>query len=165
MCRVEVSLDGGITWEPAALKNSENPDKCCVKCGDCDCAGPDMGTNESTIARLQKKPTPEMGMGRQYAWTQFTRAVKIPDSVKERLKHGEAVELEIVCKALDGDMNQQPEKMRDNWNVLGIAVNHWHRIHVVLDPNKPADHKTEAPKPPGPGQYVDSSGKSWERME
>jgi hypothetical protein len=24
--------------------------------------------------------------------------------------------------------------MRDNWNVLGIAVNHWHRIHVTLDP-------------------------------
>ena len=44
------------------------------------------------------------------------------------------MEIEILCKAVDGDMNQQPQKMRDNWNVLGIAVNHWHRIHVILDP-------------------------------
>ena len=156
VCRVEVSLDGGVTWEPCEMNHSENQDRCCSKCGDCDCAGPDMGTTEASIARLQKKPTPEMGIGRQYAWTQYTRAAKILDSVKDRLKHGEAVELEIVCKALDGDMNQQPEKMRDNWNVLGIAVNHWHRVHVTLDPNLPANTKTVPPKPPGPGKYPDT---------
>lgn len=55
--------------------------------------------------------------------------------------------------------------MRDNWNVLGIAVNHWHRIHVVLDPIAPCGQNEAAPKPPGPGQYVDSKGNSWERTE
>ena len=66
---------------------------------------------------------------------------------------------------MDGDMNQQPQKMRDNWNVLGIAVNHWHRIPVVLDPAKECDHCSDIPEPPGPGQFVDSEGNSWERNE
>ena len=44
-----------------------------------------------------------MGIGRQYAWTQYSRNMKIPVSVLNRLKNGEAVELEIVCKAVDGE--------------------------------------------------------------
>ncbi len=64
-------------------------------------------------------------------------------------------------------MNQQPEKMKDNWNVLGIAVNHWHRIKVTLDPTFKADDSNapKPPEPPGPGQFVDSQGNSWERSE
>lgn len=140
ICRVEVSLDGGKTFEPADLL--DNPDRVA---GD--------------------KPLPEMGMGRNYAWTQYRRSVKVPECVQKRLRNGEAVQLEIVCKAVDGDMNQQPQKMRDNWNVLGIAVNHWHRIHVTLDPKLAPGVALPAPSPPGPGQYVDSDGNSWERTE
>ena len=98
-------------------------------------------------------------------YCRYTRTMKIPDAIKRRLAHGEQVDLEVVCKAVDGDMNQQPEKMRDNWNVLGIAVNHWHRIHVTLDPALEPGTVIEPPHPPGPGQYVDSFGNSWERTE
>ena len=147
ICRVEVSLDGGKTFEPADLKNKENPDR-----SPCPHTG-------------HEKPTPEMGMGRNYAWTQFHRNVRIPEDLRRRAANGEAVTLEVVCKAVDGDMNQQPDKMMDNWNVLGIAVNHWHRIPVVLDPTQHCEHCSTMPEPPGPGQYVDSEGNSWERNE
>ena len=104
-----------------------------------------------------------MGMGRNFAWCQYRRRVRLPQDVKNKLEQGEEVTLELVCKAVDGDMNQQPEKMRDSWNVLGIAVNHWHRISVTLDPNVNVGEEPTPPMSPGPGQYIDSHGNSWER--
>eukprot|EP00040_Diaphanoeca_grandis_P018983 m.99943 g.99943 ORF g.99943 m.99943 type:complete len:670 (-) comp27206_c0_seq1:115-2124(-) len=139
ICRVEVSIDGGENFEPADL--CINPSQC------------------------SQKPTPEMGMGRNYAWTQYSRRVKLPPAIKQRLKNGEKVSLEVVCKAVDGDMNQQPRRMRDNWNVLGIAVNHWHRIQVTLDPALAKGMTPDPPKAPGPGQTVDSAGNSWEAQQ
>ena len=82
ICRVEVSLDGGKTFEPADLQNTVNPDRC----------------KAEPVCPRTFKPTPEMGMGRNYAWTQFSRNVKIPDEVLKRVASGEAVELEVVCK-------------------------------------------------------------------
>lgn len=139
ICRVEVSIDNGKTFEPAEL--CDNPDRCQI-------------TNP-------EKPTPEMGMGRNYAWTQYKRKVKLNDDIKKRLANGEKVKLDVLCKAVDGDMNQQPEHMRDGWNVLGIAVNHWHRVTCTLDPTAANATVVDFPKPPGPGQSIDSHGNSW----
>jgi hypothetical protein len=49
------------------LKNEANPDRNCPKCGDPTCGGPDDHRDSRS-----KKPTPEMGMGRSYAWTQHS---------------------------------------------------------------------------------------------
>ena len=65
------------------------------------------------------------------------------------------VELEIVAKAIDGDFNSQPEKMSHTYNVLGICVNHWHRVKVTVDPRFSSDSPdipTAEPVPP-PGYY------------
>jgi sulfite oxidase len=146
ICRVEVSLDGGRHFEPAhltrTLEQAEGKEPTCVNC---------------------PAPTPEMGMGRNYAWCQYKRFVKLPEGLADRLVQGEKVELELVCKAVDGDMNQQPEKMTDNWNVLGIAVNHWHRVNVTIDPSLRPGKEPAPPISPGPGQWFDSENNSWER--
>ena len=77
--------------------------------------------------------------------------VPLPDNIKAQLKNGTAVEMEICCKAIDGDFNVQPERMTHGWNVLGICVNHWSRVQVKLCPTVPPGEVKKAPCTPKPG--------------
>jgi len=126
ICRVEVSIDAGKNW---------------------------------TATNLIKRPHTELecekGMGRNWAWKQWTKMVPIPEELKDRISRNESVELEIVCRAIDGDFNSQPETMEEVWNVLGICVNHWSRIKVSLNPLLNSDDPLPDPLPtPPPGQCV-----------
>jgi len=123
ICRVEVSVDNGKTFTAAKLKRGEE----------------------------NWAPPPELGLGRNYAWTQWEIKVPIPDDLREQLNQGKVADLEICAKAIDGDFNVQPEKMRHGWNVLGVCVNHWSRIQIKLDPNLPPGKVIPAPATPKPG--------------
>merc|ERR1711988_2005387 len=76
-------------------------------------------------------------MGRNWAWVQFSRRIPLPEHMKAQLKRGQRVPIEVCSKAIDGDFNTQPERMSHSWNVLGICVNHWHRLNYVIDPKLP----------------------------
>jgi len=125
ICRVEVSIDGGKTF---------------------------------TATNILPPPTddikPECGMGRNWSWRQWTETVAVTKEMKEKLARNESVELEIVCRAIDGDFNSQPELMEEVWNVLGICVNHWSRVKITLNPLLTSDMPLPDPLPtPPPGQY------------
>ena len=143
ICRVEVSLDGGKTFSACELIKDDN--------------------NEDA-------PTPEQGMGRNWAWTQFYLNAPIPSEVREKLKKGEKVEISIYSKgisfnfrigssynrfvrftAIDGDFNAQPQEMSHGWNVLGICVNHWSKVRVYLDPSLKKGDSIPPPATPLPG--------------
>merc|ERR1711924_539797 len=81
ICRVEVSADGGKNFVAAES----------------------WGMRENIA--------PEWGQGRNWAWVQFEQKIPLPDWMVQMAKRGEKVPLEIVCKAVDGDFNSQPEKM------------------------------------------------------
>jgi len=124
VCRVEVSLDDGENFHAADL---------------------------TMAAPNDKTPPPEYGVGRNWAWVQFTKRLPLPDHVKAKLKKGEKVEVEVCSKAIDGDFNTQPERMHTSWNVLGICVNHWSRSKITLDPTLPSTHVVVPPPTPPPG--------------
>ncbi|CAM9947103.1 unnamed protein product [Bubo scandiacus] len=41
-------------------------------------------------------------------------------------------ELEIVCKAVDGSYNVQPDTVAPIWNLRGVLSNAWHRVRVTV---------------------------------
>jgi sulfite oxidase len=123
--RVEVSVDGGNNFFSAELKRHEDGDT----------------------------PPAEFGVGRNWAWVQFSADVELPDEAKAKLAKGNAVDIEVVSKAIDGDFNSQPESMRSTWNVLGICVNHWPRHKVRVDPQLPATLTSKRTEMPAPGAY------------
>lgn len=124
ICRVEVSADGGKTFEAATL------------------TGPPHDPN---------RPAPENGTGRNWGWWQFSHHLTLPKEVQAKLKKGEKANVEIVSKAIDGDFNSQPEHMTHGWNVLGICVNHWSRLNITMDPKLPANYVPPTPATPPPG--------------
>ena len=126
ICRVELSTDNGKTFTAAKL-------------------------NRGDKYVLNGRPPPELGLGRNYAWTQWVIQLPIPGDLKEQLRQGKTADLEICCKAIDGDFNVQPEKMRHGWNVLGVCVNHWSRVQIKLDPSLPPGKIIAAPPTPKPG--------------
>lgn len=120
VCRVEVSTDAGETFTAAELIGNPDPDA----------------------------PSPECGMGRNWAWQQYAQSVELSAADKAKLARGESVEIELVARAIDGDFNQQPEKMEQTWNVLGICVNHWPRVKATILP--PESSSSDLPLPPAP---------------
>mmetsp|Transcript_14143 Transcript_14143/g.27102 ORF Transcript_14143/g.27102 Transcript_14143/m.27102 type:complete len:656 (-) Transcript_14143:81-2048(-) len=70
-----------------------------------------------------------------WAWTQFYMTLALPEAVKEKLKRGEKVEMDVTSKALDSAFNVQPSVMAPYWNPRGIAINHWYHVKVTLDPS------------------------------
>mmetsp|Transcript_9031 Transcript_9031/g.22031 ORF Transcript_9031/g.22031 Transcript_9031/m.22031 type:complete len:678 (+) Transcript_9031:359-2392(+) len=69
-----------------------------------------------------------------WAWTQFSKTIALPEDIKEKLRRGEKVEMDITSKALDSAFNVQPSVMAPYWNARGIAINHWYHVKVTLDP-------------------------------
>lgn len=134
ICRVEITTDGGKTFTAAEL-HSKNQ------------------TADSA------KIAPEAGMGRNWAWTQFSKTLPLPAATVEQLKRGERVELSVSSKAVDGDFNTQPEHMTHGWNVLGICVNHWSTINVTLDPHLLVGETRKPPQVPAPGSPFWADGK------
>jgi len=135
VCRVEVSIDGGKTFTAANIKQ-----------------------------RPHEELSAEKGMGRNWAWKQWEKDVPIPSEIKNRIAKYESVELEVVCRAIDGDFNNQPETMEEVWNVLGICINHWSRVKVTLNPLLKLGQPLPPPLPtPPPAQW--EWKQSYERVD
>jgi sulfite oxidase len=151
ICRVEVSADGGETFTAAELNKTKKTAKAPERSSACDaCEG------EGCPPPLQlDAPPPQQGVGRNWAWKHFEETIPLTLEQQAQLRRGDAVELEIVAKAIDGDFNSQPEKMSHTYNVLGICVNHWHRVKVTVDPRFSADDPDmpQAEPVPPPGYY------------
>ena len=64
----------------------------------------------------------------EWAWRLFEASVPL-NRVKGQ------TEVELVCKAVDTSMNQQPDNADGIWNMMGLVHNAWHRITVKLDEN------------------------------
>eukprot|EP00339_Tiarina_fusa_P021654 CAMPEP_0116996322 /NCGR_PEP_ID=MMETSP0472-20121206/168_1 /TAXON_ID=693140 ORGANISM="Tiarina fusus, Strain LIS" /NCGR_SAMPLE_ID=MMETSP0472 /ASSEMBLY_ACC=CAM_ASM_000603 /LENGTH=650 /DNA_ID=CAMNT_0004694907 /DNA_START=127 /DNA_END=2076 /DNA_ORIENTATION=+ len=82
----------------------------------------------------------EQRRNRHWAWTQFSQTIALPDDIKDRLRRGEQVELNIVSKAMNSDFNVQPERMEPYWNARGVCINHWYHVSTTMDPNKDKDY-------------------------
>ncbi len=152
ICRVEVSVDGGETFEAAELFSGplgipRSQEEWVAQ-------RPNGRAKNPDSANCAMRSNPQSGMGNHWAWQQFQQQVPIPADAKAKLAKGEKVEMEIVTNAIDGDFNSQPEKMTSTWNVLGICCNHQARIKVTLDPNKAPSEVVVAPKMPAGGDYV-----------
>jgi len=99
--RVDVSIDGGKTWDQATLKRAVRED----------------GKEQSVRSNSA------------WAWTQWRYRVKVPLQMEE---------LQVCCKAVDDQYNQQPHSVEPIWNVRGILNTSWGRSTVqTLSPLKP----------------------------
>lgn len=67
---------------------------------------------------------------RHWAWTQFYKTIDLSPEIQARLRRGEHVELDITSKALNAELNVQPEHMEPFWNSRGIGINHWYHVKV-----------------------------------
>ncbi|KAK2512364.1 hypothetical protein Q9966_016386 [Columba livia] len=71
------------------------------------------------VARLTgERPVP----GRAWAWRLWELRAPV----------AAGTELEIVCKAVDGSYNVQPDGVAAIWNLRGVLSNAWHRVRVTV---------------------------------
>lgn len=91
--RVDVSIDGGATWEQAEIMRADE--------------------------------TQGLRSGKAWAWVQWTYTITVPKEA--------AGTLDICCKAVDDQYNQQPHGISAIWNIRGILNTSWGRVqaHVV----------------------------------
>ena len=109
--RVDVSSDGGETWEQAELTSGlEQP-------------------SERAWAWVLWEATIE-------ASTMQRLAAQAPVSEAPELDNGSKGEpgrwLTLTCKATDESFNTQPESAKGIWNLRGILNNSWHTINVKM---------------------------------
>lgn len=97
------------------------------------------GGTTFTRADLLPSPGPPQRRGGVWSWVFFEKEVPLPPAWRERLARGEAVQAELVSKALNTAWNVQPEFPHANINPHGCCVNHYYRVPVTLDPKAPAD--------------------------
>ncbi|KAM6294485.1 LOW QUALITY PROTEIN: sulfite oxidase, mitochondrial [Aegotheles albertisi] len=73
------------------------------------------------VARLTgQHPVPPPG--RAWAWALWELQAPVPAGA----------ELEIICKAVDGSYNVQPDTVAPIWNLRGVLSNAWHRVRVTV---------------------------------
>ena len=72
-------------------------------------------------AKLQRADKQTIRCNKAWAWCQWSYQFKIPQNVKE---------LNICCKAVDDQYNQQPHTVEPIWNMRGILNTSWGRINV-----------------------------------
>lgn len=71
---------------------------------------------------------------RNWSWIHFEARIPLNEEQRKALRRGEAVEMELVSKAVDDNFNAQPENMEPNFNVLGVCINHWKRVPITIEP-------------------------------
>lgn len=61
--------------------------------------------------------------GQAWAWKLWQLETSVPTGTEE---------LNIVCKVVDINYNEQPDSVGPIWNILGVLNNAWHRVHVCV---------------------------------
>jgi sulfite oxidase len=123
--RVEVSTDGGETFRAADIVPPPEP----------------------PTANGHPAPPAEMGCGRHWTWRQFEDLAPLGAADRARLAAGRSAAVRVCSKAVDGDFNSQPERMRSTWNALGICANHYSCVDVTVRP-APAPPAASDRRPP-----------------
>jgi len=111
--------------------------------------------------------TLHLNFDRHWAWTQFTKTIPLSSDVREKLKNGEKVDLDIVSKAMDSSFNLQPERKEPYWNARGVCINHWYHVNTKLDPmmekgtlSHQEDIEPEFHNTPSGGSFAKTWGRS-----
>ena len=104
MCRVDVSANGGKNWTAA-----------------------DFLPKPADVVKREAH-------NRTWSWYLWERNTPLSEEVKEKLKSGNKVTIELVSKGVDNMFNVQPDKVLPYYNARGVVVNHQYRVPVVLDP-------------------------------
>eukprot|EP01084_Bolivina_argentea_P258351 435515_1 len=73
---------------------------------------------------------------RNWSWVHFESTIQLSAEQQVQLKNGDSVNVELVSKAVDDNFNAQPENMEPYYNVLGVCINHWKRVHVTVKPTQ-----------------------------
>ncbi|KIH64664.1 mo-co oxidoreductase dimerization domain protein [Ancylostoma duodenale] len=130
--RVEVSGDGGKTWQSAELEQDENQDLVSLLTnmyGICI----EQEAHGSQFLNFLIRWT--LFQDHMWAWTLFRASIKIPKGVNK---------MELVVKATDrcdedlfnppdfSAYNTQPETPAGIWNLRGLINNAWHRVEVEI---------------------------------
>jgi len=69
---------------------------------------------------------------RNWSWVHFEASFDLNEEQRGRLQNGEAVNVELVSKAVDDNFNGQPENIGPYYNVLGVCINHWKRVNASI---------------------------------
>mmetsp|Transcript_6570 Transcript_6570/g.13260 ORF Transcript_6570/g.13260 Transcript_6570/m.13260 type:complete len:224 (+) Transcript_6570:1657-2328(+) len=72
------------------------------------------------------RPAANQARNHVWAWTLWEATVPLPESAKS------SDQIEICCKAVDSQYNNQPERAEPIWNLRGVLNNSWHKIQVPL---------------------------------
>eukprot|EP00483_Globobulimina_turgida_P010484 UN10505 len=75
-------------------------------------------------AKLRRARKQNIRSNKAWAWCQWSHESRIPKEV------GDMKELNICCKAIDDQYNQQPHNVEPIWNVRGILNTSWGRTNV-----------------------------------
>ncbi|MBA3648273.1 MAG: molybdopterin-dependent oxidoreductase [Chitinophagales bacterium] len=62
--------------------------------------------------------------GERYAWTFWETKLKLENGAHE-----------IIARAIDMELNTQPEDLKDVWNFKGYMNNAWHRVKITVKAN------------------------------
>jgi hypothetical protein len=98
------------------------------------------GGKNFTRAELHEKPIKER-RGSKWSWVFFEKDIPIPEEIRQKLKAGEKIDLELTSKAVNTSLNVQPERPEPYRNAHGCCVNHWYRVPISVDPNVYEDKK------------------------
>jgi len=109
--RVDVSADGGKTWEQAELTSGANQ------------------PSERAWAWVLWEATVDASVLQKLAAQAATSGQPLLDN-GEKGQPGRW--LSLTCKATDESFNTQPESPASIWNLRGILNNSWHTVHVKL---------------------------------
>ncbi|EPE08514.1 sulfite oxidase [Ophiostoma piceae UAMH 11346] len=113
--RVDVSVDGGRTWDQAELLDSPS-------------------RNYDDAEETQKKYVVARGR-RDWAWKRWQyKGVLLDKSLDQSLQREQGHE--ILVKAVDSAYNTQPEHHDGIYNVRGNLATAWHRVRVQTNDDK-----------------------------
>jgi len=96
------------------------------------------GGQNFTSATLLERPIKQRRRS-EWAWQFFEKEIEVPQELREKIAKGEAVELSLTSKALNGAWNVQPASPYGNVNAHGCCVNHWFQVPITLCPKATCD--------------------------
>lgn len=109
--RVDVSLDGGLSWHEARLRSGTQ------RASGYDAISDSDDDEQDGVDWRNKQ------VDKAWAWVLWTADIDIPEELRNK-------KLEICSRAVDASYNVQPESAGPLWNIRGCLCNAWHRVTI-----------------------------------
>ncbi|CEM13750.1 unnamed protein product [Vitrella brassicaformis CCMP3155] len=129
--RVDVTIDGGVTWHEANLRCRDK--RCHLRTDSSyedaskaasEPAGDEEDDDEDDEVLAQEASDfTTRPVDKAWAWALWEAHIPVPQELRGR-------ELEICCRAVDASYNVQPESVSAIWNLRGCLCNAWDRVKV-----------------------------------